>query len=212
MALSEDQRALVRLLLAGDTYERVGDVLGTSPDDVRSRAHAAAAVLADERNEEFTARALNARLAALDGAPAAAPTAPPPASAGRSWALWIAGGGALAVLIIVVVLVARGGGGDEGDGGSPAPDREDVVPVRMTPVGGSGGSGTIAIVRAGDQPALDLAIRGLEPSRSGETYVLWLVGSGDRSLPVAFQAVRRAAQAGTLPQPVGAEVMRGALR
>ena len=28
MALSEDQRALLRLLLAGDTYEQVADVLG----------------------------------------------------------------------------------------------------------------------------------------------------------------------------------------
>ena len=37
-----------------------------------------------------------------------------------------------------------------------------------------------------DQPAVDLAIRGLQPSGPGETYVLWFVGSGGRSLPVAF--------------------------
>ena len=36
MALSEDQRALLRLLLAGDTYERVAEVLGTSAGEVRS--------------------------------------------------------------------------------------------------------------------------------------------------------------------------------
>jgi hypothetical protein len=89
-----------------------------------------------------------------------------------------------------VVLVASGGDGDE-PSSTPPPDREDIVPVRMSPVGGSRAGGTIAIVRAGDQPAVDLALRGLEPSGPGETYVLWFVGSGGRSLPVAFQAVGR---------------------
>ena len=41
MALSEDQAALLRLLLAGDTYDRVAEVLGTTAADVKARAHAA---------------------------------------------------------------------------------------------------------------------------------------------------------------------------
>jgi hypothetical protein len=104
--------------------------------------------------------------------------------------LWVAGAGALAVVLVVVLLVSGGGGGG-GDqaGSSPSPDREDVVPVRLSPVGGSRATGTIAIVRVADQPAVDLAIRGLRPTATGETYVLWFVGSGNRSLPVAFQAV-----------------------
>jgi hypothetical protein len=256
MALSEDQTALLRLLLAGDTYEGVADVLGTTADDVRARAHTAADALATEPDGEFPQEAVNTRLAALEGAPVVAASEPVPAMGDRRrLLLWVVGAGALAV-VLVVILLATGGGGngnasDQG-GSSAAPDREDVVPVRMSPVGGSHASGTVAIVRAGDQPALDLAIRGLRPTASGETYVLWFVGAGNRSLPVAFQAVgrdgrvtgraaiptaassllpsfdsaeltftrqraaaaavRHAAQTGTLPEPVGTVVMRGALR
>jgi hypothetical protein len=126
------------------------------------------------------------------------------------------------------------------------------VPIKLSPVGGSGASGSIAVVRVADQPAVDLALRGLQPSGSGQTYVLWFVGAGGRALPVAFHpaaangqitgrtpiapsatsllpsldtaeltqtgqrqaaaAVRRAAQADSLPQPVGTVVLRGPLR
>jgi hypothetical protein len=250
MALSEDQSALLKLLLTGDTYERVADVLGTTPEDVRARAHVAAATLEAGPSGEFPPEAVNARLAELEGAPAPVPATQAGARR-RRWALWLAAGAAAAVLVLVLVLVTSGGGGGEG-GATTTLDREDVVPVRMTPVGGSGASGTIAIVRVGDQPAVDLAMRGLRPTGAGETYVLWFVGSGRRSLPVAFQAVgrdgrltgrasiptaassllpsfesaeltvtpkreaaaavQRAAQSGTLPQPVGASVLRGSLR
>jgi hypothetical protein len=255
MALSEDQAALLRLLLAGDTYEQVADVLGTSLDEVRRRAHEAAAALEREPVDDYPPQTVRARLAALDGVPEATPASPTATAAvgdaARRRVLMLAGiTAAVVVVAVLVVLVASGGDGESSS--APPPDREDVVPVRMSPVGGSQAGGTIAIVRAGDQPAVDLALRGLDPSGPGETYVLWFVGSGGRSLPVAFQAVgrdgrltgrtpvptaasgllpsfdtadltltrqreaaaavQRAAQSGTLPQPVGITVLRGALR
>jgi hypothetical protein len=228
MALSDDQLALLRLLDAGDSYEQVAEVLGTTPEDVRRRA--------EEARSELGAPSRRARLP-------------------QRWVLWAAAGAA-ALVVLVVVLVVSGGGGRGGGGETTTvanPAREDVVPIRLTPVGGAAASGRIAVVRAsGDQPAVDLAIRGLTPSGSGQTYVLWFVGSGGRSLPVAFRAVgpdgqltgraaiptaaasllpdfdvaeltlagqqqasgavRRAAQSDTLPEPVGTVVMRGALR
>ena len=102
---------------------------------------------------------------------------------------WVGLGAAALVAAIVLIVVAGGGGGGGTTASAPAGDREDVVPVKLTAVGGSGASGGIAVVRVADQPAVDLAIRGLRPSGRGETYVLWFVGSGGRSLPVAFQAV-----------------------
>jgi hypothetical protein len=251
MALSEDQIALLRLLLAGDTYERVAEVLGTGAGEVEARAHAAAGTLEKEPDGEFPVDAVNARLAELEGTAEPQPAAALPSARPRGWVLWLAGGGSVVVVAVVAVLVASGGGDDGGSSQTTA-DREDVVPVRLSPVGGSRAGGTIAIVRAADQPAVDLALRGLRPSGAGETYVLWFVGSGDRSLPVAFQAVgrdgrltgraaipsaassllpsfetaeltlarqrqaaaalQRAGQSGTLPQPVGTPVLRGALR
>jgi hypothetical protein len=156
----------------------------------------------------------------------------------------------LAVVLLVVAIGGGGGGGDETttSGGG----QEEAVPVRLTPVGDSRASGGLTIVRIADQPAVDLDIRGLTPTGQGETYVLWFVGSGGRSLPVAFQAVgqngrisgrtpiptaaasllpsfdtadltltrqaaaadavKKAGQAGTLPERVGTSVLRGPLR
>jgi hypothetical protein len=255
MALSEDQRALLGLLLAGDTYERVGDLLGTSPDDVRRRAHQAADALAGGNDPRLSSEAVRARLEALEGGAGEQQLEAAPASSDderRRTLLWIVAGGAVLVAVVVLLVVGIGGGG-EGEGTTTsAGGQEEAVPVRLSPVGGSRASGGLTIIRIADQPAIDLEIQGLTPSGTGETYVLWFVGSGGRSLPVAFQAVGadgrisgqtpiptaaasllpsfdtadltlarqreavaavdQAAQSGTLPQPVGATVMRGSLR
>jgi hypothetical protein len=195
MALSEDQRALLGLLLAGETHEHVAEVLGTSADDVRSRAHAAAEALEEEDDPEISPDAVRDRLAALEGDPTAALPAPSasPGPDRRRLVLWGIAGAALLVVLVVVLVVAGGGGG--GDGSDATVDatgnQEDAVPVRLSPVGDSKASGGLTIVRIADQPAVDLDIRGLVPTRGGQTYVLWFVGSGGRSLPVAFQAVGR---------------------
>lgn len=193
MALSEDQRALLGLLLAGDTYERVADVVGTSANEVRNRAHEAANNLEAQNDPEFPPDAVRERLAALEGAPA------PEAASGldapqqrdrRRLGLWIVAGGAAAILLVVLLVVGIGGGDSGGENTTTSSGgQEEAVPVRLSPVGGSHASGRLTIIRIADQPAVDLDIRGLQPAGRGETYVLWFVGSGGRSLPVAFQAV-----------------------
>jgi hypothetical protein len=192
MALTEDQRALLGLLLAGDTYERVADVLGTSADEVRRRAHEAANALGGTSEAEISSEAVRERLNALEGAPAGEPAlaAEPSQDERRRTLLWIVAAGAALVVLVVVLVVGFGGGGeDEGGTTTAAGGQEEAVPVRLSPVGGSRASGGLTIIRIADQPAVDLDIRGLTPSGTGETYVLWFVGAGGRSLPVAFQAV-----------------------
>jgi hypothetical protein len=255
MALSEDQRALLRLLLGGETYQRVSEVLGTSPDDVRARAHDAASALEPHDDPQLPPEAVRQRLAALDGGsgPAPAAIAEEPQGLGRRrLVLWLVGGGAALVLLVVLLVVGIGGGGEGGEDTSTAGgSQEEAVPVRLTPVGGSKASGGLTIIRVADQPVVDLAIRGLQPTGKGQTYVLWFVGSGGRSLPIAFKAVgpdgritgrtpiptaatsllpsfdtadltltrqstaanavKQAADAGTLPQRVGTSVLRGPL-
>ena len=192
MALSEDQRALLRLLIAGDTYARVGEVLGTSADAVRTRAHEAARALERETEPEMPLEAVADRLRALDGSPseeaAAAPAAPRHRDR-RRLALWAVAGGGVLVLVVVVLIAGVGGGDGNRETTTAGGGQEEVVPVTLRPVGSSGASGGISIIRIGDQPAVDLDIRGLTPTQKGQTYVLWFVGSGGRSLPIAFQAV-----------------------
>ena len=93
------------------------------------------------------------------------------------------------VLLVVLLVVGIGGGGGDENTTTSTGGQEEAVPVRLSPVGGSDASGGLTIIRIADQPAVDLDIRGLQPTGRGETYVLWFVGSGGRSLPVAFQAV-----------------------
>ena len=168
------------------------EVLGTSAEEVRSRAHDAAGALEPKEDRGLPPDAVRDRLAVLDaGGPTTPAAVQAPTGLGRPrLTLWlIAGGGAL-VLLVVLLVVAFGGGGSGGEDTSTVGGaQEDAVPVRLTPVGGSQASGGLTIIRVADQPAVDLAIRGLQPTGKGQTYVLWFVGSGGRSLPVAFQAV-----------------------
>jgi hypothetical protein len=194
MALSEDQRALLRLLLSGDSYERVAEVLGIGADEVSARAREAAMELESAGDRELSQDAVERRLDALEGRagpaepvhPASSPVSP---TTGRPWVLWLALGGAAVVAIVVLVVALGGGDGGSSSTTSTRGDREDIVPIRLAPAGGSKARGMISVVRVADQPAVDLAIAGLEPSGAGESYVLWFVGSGGRSLPVAFHAV-----------------------
>ncbi|MFL5907645.1 MAG: hypothetical protein ACJ75Z_08625, partial [Solirubrobacterales bacterium] len=165
MALSEDQRALLSLLVGGQTYEGVAEVLGISPAEVKIKAREAADALEREPDGDFSPEAVRSRLEGLDRPGSAAP--PNPAAAEvprdrRGWALWLALAAAVA-LAIVVVAVTRGGGSGGGDE-SPQPTgggQEEAVPVKLTPVNGSRASGTVTITRVVDQPAVDIAIRGL---------------------------------------------------
>jgi hypothetical protein len=117
----------------------------------------------------------------------------------------VGGAGALVVLVVVLVIGGGGGGGDDTTTSTSAA-QEDVVPIRLSPVGGSKASGMVSVVRVADQPAVDLAIEGLTPSGPGQSYVLWFVGSGGRSLPVAFQAVGQDGKlTGRTPIPTAAE-------
>src|SRR5918994_1258764 len=209
MALTEDQRALLGLLLGGDTYERIADVLGIDPGEVRSRAHEAAAALEEERTPDPSPKAVSERLRVLEGgdSPAASPTsAPAPAAAVRSRrpVPLLAAAGALVVLVVVLALTILDGD-DGGESQAPPSDEEDVVVVQLSPVGDSGARGSLTLARIGDQPAVDLDIRDLAPSGRGETYVLWFVGSGGRALPIAFRPVGRDGRiAGRTPIPSAA--------
>ena len=162
-----------------------------TPDEVETRARAALDDLSRDPDPDLPAEAVSARIAELEGEAAPAAPAGPQPQGRRRWGLWLAAGAGLLVLAVVLVI-AISGGGDGGDGGgTPSPDTEDVVPIRLSPVGGSSARGGVTLVRIGDQPAVDLDIRGLTPTRADQTYVLWFVGSGGRALPIAFKPVGR---------------------
>jgi hypothetical protein len=192
MPLSEDQRALLRLLLAGDSYQQIAEVVGTTPDEVRARAQEAATGMAEETLNGHSAAEVHQRLRELNGVEAASPSTPVgsrPAGQGLPRAVRVIAAAAAVVVFVAVVAITQLGGGGDDEVQVTAPEQEDVINVDLTPVGDSRASGTAAIVRVADLPAVDLDARGLAPVGPGETYVLWLLGSGDRGIPLAFRAV-----------------------
>ena len=192
MPVSEDQRALLRLLVDGADYDELSGLLGTTPDEVAARARKATDELKRDDGDQELAEAAERRLSQLEGRePAAAPFQAPAGASRRfgpvAWLL-IAGG----VIAVVVVLIVIAGGGGSGDSSTTSDQsvQEDVVTINLSPVGGGTGHGTVRIVRVADRPAVDLDLAGLRPTGAGETYVLALVDSrSGKSLPVAFRKV-----------------------
>lgn len=193
MQLSEDQRALLRLLLAGDSYEQIAAVLGVSPSEVRARAQQAAGQMEEETLDGRSKEDVRERLAELNGlgstrTPSSSPQKLSRRRRGVPTTVWLTFAAGVAVLVVVLGLTQLGGNADDEPQGT-ASDQEDVVAVELMPVGRSQASGTAAIVRVADLPAVDLDVRRLAPTGPGETYVLWLLGSGDRGVPIAFRQV-----------------------
>jgi hypothetical protein len=185
MPLSSDQRALLRLLLDGEDYVAIAELVGDDSDAVRKRAHEA--LRAAEESEPALAAPVRDRLAQLEGsAPPPAP-AGTPRSGGRRLAFWLPLAiGAVAVAAIILVI---GGGSDDdsttGTTTGPSPD-EDVVVIDLKPVSGASAKGSARLIRIEDVPALDIDVIGLEPSSPEDTYIVWLYNSRTEAFPLVF--------------------------
>jgi hypothetical protein len=187
MALSEDQRALLRLLLEGEDYDSIGTLLGEDPDPIRDRAHAALGAIGSD--DPRLAAAVSDRIAELDGTPPAeAADLPRGAPRARRLALWLPLGVAVVAVAAIVLVVSGAFEDDSGDSPAPAPssDQEDVVVIPLKPVAGASAKGTARIIRIEDLPALDIDVVGLEPSTPDESYIVWLYNSPTEAFPLVF--------------------------
>ena len=100
-----------------------------------------------------------------------------------------------AVLLVVIVLAITGAfSGDDEAGGTASdgatttattPD-EQLQSVDLEPIGGGDASGTAVFgLATGDQPYIDLDIRGLDPAPGGQTYVAWLMLTEEEGYPLS---------------------------
>lgn len=238
MALSEDSRSLLQLLLArGKSYGDIADLLGVPESEVRRRAHSALTELngsdpdrraeitdyllgqADPISRAETAKALRedpearetavdlaaqlqllvpgADLPKLDATAGSIGAGSPRRSGERSRAKSGAGReksppgflsnlsipqrrllailvlAAILIAIVIAVILVAGSGDDDAQDGEPAP-----TTAVLRPVDGEQGRGVVQFGFSGQNFAADLQFSNLEPSTQGQSYTLWLAGSG----------------------------------
>jgi DNA-binding CsgD family transcriptional regulator len=238
VALSDDQRAMLRLLAQREQgYDDIAALMGISVDQVRARVRDALAQLEDEGKaapdlpteprqaapppppEPEPPKAPDAPAprpepvhAAPEPAATAKPAPPEKAKSDRPKLKLPSGrgplaavGAAIAVIVVVaLILIIGGGGGDsstptnasnaaaEGSGEGQSANAADGKPVTkavLEPVGGGNASGVAIFGRVKNSLALQVQAQGLEPTRPGQSYAIWLAQSPQRMLPLASTPV-----------------------
>jgi hypothetical protein len=213
MALSDDQRALLRLLAQREQgYEDIAALKGMSVEQVREEVRSALA-------------ALDAPPPEPPPPPAPEPPPPPPPAptppaggprpqrptlpAERRRLLLIAAGGLAVVAVVLGAIAIFGGGSDSGSSSasgagasgsgsafaeSPTATNSKITRAVLEPVNGGEGEGLAVFGRLRKQVRLAIAAKGLEQAPSGQAYVVWLANSTNRMVPVTIASVNESGE------------------
>lgn len=236
MPLSDDQRALLRLLAKREEgYEDIAALKGLSVDDLRAEVNDALAGLESAGEAPPPPPPVEPPpQAPVDRAPEPAkpkarPAAPPkpkapPIAAKRPSVpperrrLLLLTGGALAVVAIVLGAIALiGGGGDEGSSSSTATagaeseltaaENGKVTQAVLSAADGGDASGRAVFGRVGKKDiVLQVTAENLEPTEEGESYTVWLYRSPKLTLRVGGVAVGESGRLGAR-FPIPAELL-----
>ena len=122
----------------------------------------------------------------------------------------IAGGAAAAAALLFILLVwpvgLLTGDDDDGDGGSSdqaSSQAEPVGQLLLRPQSGEKGVGVALVSEQDDQPVLLVQGRGLERTRQGQAYEVWLFNSQDDAVSMGAQLTDKQGNyqgAGQLPE------------
>jgi len=200
MALSEDQRALLRLLAQREQgYEDIAALKGKSVEEVRAEVRAALAAL-DVPPPEPPSPSPPAPAAERKVAASARPRAgrARPALPPERRRLVLLAGGALAIVAVVLGAIAIfSGGSDSGSGeasGSAtetaAAESGKVTQAVLAAADGSDAGGRAVFGRVGKKEiVLQVTAENLEPTNKGESYTVWLYRTPKLTLRVGSVAV-----------------------
>lgn len=205
MALSDDQRALLRLLAKREEgYEDIAALKGLSVEQVRAEVKDALAEL-DAAGEPAPAPApkppeLGPRVQA--GRPKPTPRSRPrpalPAVPAERRRFLMLAGGALGVVAVVLVAIALiGGGSDSASEGTAdssteltAAENSKLTQAVLSAADGSDATGRAVFGRVGkEEIVLQVAAENLEPTEPGQSYTVWLYRSPKLSLRVGSAPV-----------------------
>jgi hypothetical protein len=239
MTLSDDQRALLRLLAQREQgYEDIATLKGKSVEEVREEVRAALEQLDAPPPEPAPppapepppaappppvaepARTGDAEIAAPR--PAARAARPVRPAERRRFALIAAGAlVAVAAVLGLVALIGGDSGSDSGSAGAESALAEPTVAengkvtqaVLSAPDGGDAGGRAIFGRVGKEEIVLQVTAENLEPTDNGESYTVWLYRSPKLSLRVGSVAVGEGGRLGarfTIPAELLAYVASGA--
>jgi len=239
MALSDDQKALLRLLAQREQgYDDIAALKGLSVDRVREEVRAALDALDAPPPEPPPPPPAPAPPSTpeprAEPEPAPAPPAAPKPSAPRASKprpgvpverrrLLLFAGGALAIVAIVLGAIALFGGNSGSDAGTAANvegteiaagEEDKVTQAVLTPPGGGDAAGRAVFGRLSQEEiVLEVTAENLEPSEKGTPYTVWLYRNPKLSLRVGTVQVGEAGELGArfpIPTELLAYVAGGA--
>jgi hypothetical protein len=109
----------------------------------------------------------------------------------------VAGAGVLVVVALLAIFGVFGGGDDNDKSGSSADNSSQqtsnnssgLTRAVLTPQNGGDAQGVAVFARVRNQPVLTINVTNLQPSGSGEAYVIWLYRSSTQAYPLVRQNV-----------------------
>lgn len=238
MALSDDQRAMLRLLAerGEEGYEDIAALKGVGVDQVRAEMREALAAAAAEQEpvEPAQPKPPEPPVEApepADPAPTPPPPQPPPSPAAkpvpaprksrrasrpperRRFAMIAAA--ALGLVAVVIALIAVIGGTSGGSGSSEATSSASaeggasgqLTQAELQPVSGQSGEGRAIFGKVGkEEIVLQVAAQGLDASKAGQSYTVWLYRSPKIALRVGSAKVTKSGRLG-VQLPIPAELL-----
>lgn len=206
MALSDDQRALLRLLAKREEgYEDIAALKGLSVEQIRAEVKDALAELdaADQTPPSPSSAKppeLGPRVRAKKPkpTPSSRPRPTIPAVPAERRRLLVFAGGALGIVAIVLALIALiGDGSDSGSDSTTdstteltAAENSKVTQAVLSAADGSDASGRAVFGRVGkEEIVLQVTAENLESTEPGQSYTVWLYRSPKLSLRVGSAPV-----------------------
>ncbi len=221
MPLSDDQRALLRLLAKREEgYEDIAALKGLSVEQVRAEVKDALAELDAAGEPPAPAPAakppeLGPRAQAKKPAPAPRSRPAVPAVPAERRRLLVLAGGALGIVAVVLIAIALiGGDSDSGSEGTTdstteltAAENSKVTQAVLSAADGSDASGRAVFGRVGkEEIVLQVTAENLEPTEPGQSYTVWLYRSPKLSLRVGSAPVSDEGRLGA-QFPIPAELL-----
>lgn len=224
MALSDDQRALLRLLAKREEgYEDIAALKGLSVEQVRAEVKDALAELDATGEASASAPAPASKPPELGPRAQAKKPTPTPRSRPRPSApavpaerrrLLVLAGGALGIVAVVLIAIALiGGDSDSGSDSTAATtepaaaENDKVTQAVLSAADGSDASGRAVFGRVGkEEIVLQVTAENLEPTDQGQSYTVWLYRSPKLSLRVGSAPVSDGGRLGA-QFPIPAELL-----